>query len=175
MVVGLSIGSVAGLTAAITHVFNHAVMKGGLFLALGAVAYRVGSTRLRDIEGLGRAMPWTMSAFALGGLSLIGIPLTAGFISKWYLILAALEQGWWWLALIVLGTSLIAVMYIWKVVEAAWFRELPERHANVSEAPLSLLVPVWLLTAANFWFGIDTRWSAAIASRAAEMLLGGAP
>ena len=63
-------------------------------------------------------MPWTLSAFAIGGLSLIGVPLTSGFISKWYLILAALEQDWWWLALIVLGTSLIAVMYIWKVVEA---------------------------------------------------------
>ena len=175
MVVGLAIGTAAGLTAAITHIFNHALMKGALFLALGAVAYRIGSTRIRDIEGLGRSMPWTMSAFAIGGLSLIGVPTTAGFISKWYLILAALEQGWWWLAAIVLATSLIAVMYVWKVVEAAWFRAPPAHHANVTEAPLSLLVPVWVLTAANIWFGIDTRWSAAIAARAADVLLGGAP
>ena len=175
MVVGMAIGTVAGLTASITHIFNHAVMKGGLFLALGAVAYRIGSTRINDMAGLGRAMPWTMSAFAIGGLSLIGVPLTSGFISKWYLILAALEQGWWWLALIVLATSLIAVMYVWKVVEAAWFRELPEGNAEVAEAPLRLLVPLWLITAANIWFGVDTRWSAGIASRAAEMLLGMTP
>jgi multicomponent Na+:H+ antiporter subunit D len=175
MVVGLSFATTAGLTASITHVFNHALMKGALFLALGAVAYRVGSTRIDALEGLGRAMPWTMSAFALGGLSLIGVPLTAGFISKWYLVIAALEQGWWWLAAIVLATSLIAVMYVWKMVEAAWFRELPPAHADVREAPLALLIPVWVLTAANFWFGIDTRLSAGIAARAAEMLLGAGP
>lgn len=175
MVVGLAFVTTAGLTAAITHIFNHALMKGALFLALGAVAHRIGSTRIRDMEGIGKAMPWTMSAFAIGGLSLIGVPLTAGFISKWYLILAALEKGWWWLAVVVLITSLVAVMYIWKVVEAAWFRDLPEQNANVNEAPLSLLVPVWMLTAANIWFGLNTEWSVAIASRAADLLIGGAP
>ena len=175
MVVGLSLATIGGLTAAMTHLFNHALMKGALFLALGAVAYRIGSTRIRDMEGLGRAMPWTMSAFAIGGLSLIGVPLTAGFISKWYLIVAALELGWWWLALALLVTSLIAVMYVWKVVEAAWFRELPESHRTLKEAPLSLLVPVWVLVAANIWFGIDTRYSAGLAANAASWLLGGQP
>lgn len=174
MVVGLSIATAAGLTAAIVHMFNHALMKGALFAALGAVAYRIGSTRINDLAGLGHAMPWTMSAFALGGLSLIGVPLTAGFISKWYLIIAALEQGWWWLALALLMTSLIAVMYVWKVVEAAWFRELPAANSNVQEAPLSLLVPTWVLVTANLWFGIDTRYSAGLAARAAEWLLGSA-
>ncbi len=175
MVVGLSIATAAGLTAAIVHMFNHALMKGALFAALGAVAYRIGSTRIDNLAGLGHAMPWTMSAFALGGLSLIGVPLTAGFISKWYLIVAALEQGWWWLALALLLTSLIAVMYVWKVVEAGWFRELPAANSNVQEAPLSLLVPTWVLVTANLWFGIDTRYSAGLAARAAEWLLGSAP
>ena len=72
-------------------------------------------------------------------------------------------------------TSLIAVMYVWKIVEAAWFRELPERNAGATEAPLKLLIPVWILTAANIWFGIDTRWSAGIASQAADVLLGAMP
>jgi multicomponent Na+:H+ antiporter subunit D len=175
MVVGLSFATVGGLTAAITHLFNHALRKGALFLVLGAVAYRIGSTRIRDMAGLGQAMPWTLSAFAIGGLSLIGVPLTAGFISKWYLIVAALELGWWWLALALLATSLIAVMYVWKVVEAAWFRELPEANRDVREAPLSLLIPVWVLVAANIWFGIDTRWSAGLATKAANWLLGGQP
>ncbi len=73
--------------AAILHVFNHALMKGALFLALGAVAYRIGAVTMRDFAGLGRRMPWTMAAIALGGLSLIGVPPTAGFVSKWYLVL----------------------------------------------------------------------------------------
>jgi multicomponent Na+:H+ antiporter subunit D len=175
MVIGLAFATTTGLTAAITHVFNHALMKGALFLALGAVAYRIGSTRINELAGLGRAMPWTMSAFAIGGLSLIGVPLTAGFISKWYLIQAALEQGWWWLAVVVLLTSLIAVMYVWRIVEAAWFRPLPGHRSDLREAPLSLLIPVWTLTAANLWFGVDTRFSAGVAARAAELLLGAAP
>jgi multicomponent Na+:H+ antiporter subunit D len=175
MVVGLSLATTAGLTAAVLHMFNHALMKGALFLALGAVAYRVGSTRINDLAGLGRVMPWTMSAFSIGGLSLVGVPLTAGFISKWYLVVAALEHGWWWLALAVLLTSLIAVVYVWKVIEAAWFRDLPAARRDVREAPLSLLVPTWVLVAANLWFGIDTRFSAALAARAAEWLLGATP
>lgn len=175
MVVGLALATTAGLTASIAHMFNHALMKGALFLALGAIVYRIGSTRIDKMAGLGRAMPWTMTAIAIGGLSLIGVPLTAGFISKWYLIVAALELGWWWLALALLLTSLIAVMYVWKLVEAAWFRELPAANSGVREAPLSLLVPTWILVGANVWFGIDTRYSAGLAIRAAEWLLGAAP
>ncbi|MDX1405384.1 MAG: monovalent cation/H+ antiporter subunit D family protein [Woeseiaceae bacterium] len=175
MVIGLGLATTPGLTAAIVHLFNHALMKGALFLALGAVAYRIGSTRINDMAGLGHAMPWTMSAFAIGGLSLIGVPLTAGFISKWYLIVAGLELGWWWLALAVLAASLIAVMYVWKVIEAAWFRELPESRSDLGEAPLSLLLPMWLLVAANVWFGVDTRVSAGLAAKAAAVLLGTEP
>lgn len=175
MAIGIAFGTTLGLTAAITHVFNHALMKGALFLALGAVAYRIGSTRIHEMAGLAKVMPWTILAFAIGGLSLIGVPLTAGFISKWYLISAALEQGWWWLAVIILLTSLLAVMYVWKVIEVAWFRDLPESHADVREAPLSLLIPVWVLVLANVWFGIDTRFSAGVAARAAESLLGVSP
>lgn len=175
MVIGLALATAAGLTAAIIHLFNHALMKGALFMALGAVAYRIGSTRIQEMSGLGRAMPWTMSAFAIGGLSLIGVPLTAGFISKWYLIVAALELGWWWLAVAVLVASLIAVMYVWKVVEAAWFRELPESRRDIGEAPLSLLVPVWVVVGANIWFGIDTRVPLGLAAKAAAFLLGAEP
>ena len=82
-----------GVGAAILHLFNHALMKAALFLAIGGVVYRVGSSQLSHFAGLGRQMPWTMAAVSIGGLSLIGVPPTAGFVSKWYLVLAALEQG----------------------------------------------------------------------------------
>ena len=87
MVLGLGFVSVAGLTASILHLFNHALMKGALFLVLGAVFYRIGSCNIDRMAGLAKQMPWTMAAFVGGGLSLIGVPLTAGFISKWYLML----------------------------------------------------------------------------------------
>jgi multicomponent Na+:H+ antiporter subunit D len=172
---GISFATVTGLTAGILHLFNHALMKGALFLALGCVVYRIGSARIEDMAGLGRRMPWTMGAFVLAGLSLIGVPLTVGFVSKWYLILAALERGWWPVALLVVVTSLMAVAYIWRVVESAYFHTASTDGPGASvvrEAPLSLLVPTWTLVVANVYFGVDASLTAGVARRAAEALLG---
>ena len=171
IVLGISFASVLGVTAAVLHLFNHAIIKGALFMALGCVMYRVGSVRIADMAGLGRSMPFTMAAFVVGGLSLIGVPLTVGFISKWYLVQATLERGAWPLALVVLLGSLIAVAYVWKVVEAAYFRPAPAGRETV-EAPLGLLIPTWTLVAANFYFGIDASFTTGVAVRAAELLLG---
>jgi|TARA_Y100000294_G_C8510757_1_gene318673 multicomponent Na+:H+ antiporter subunit D len=120
-------------------------------------------------------MPWTMAAFVAGGLSLIGLPLTAGFISKWYLVLAALEQGWWPVVMVVVAGSLLAVVYIWRVIETAYFRDRGEPAPPVQEAPLSMLLPTWLLVGANVYFGIYTDLSVGVASQAARVLLGTAP
>jgi len=174
MVLGISFASALGLTAGILHLFNHALMKGSLFMAMGCVMYRMGSVRLETMSGLGRAMPWTMAAFVAGGLSLIGVPLTVGFVSKWYLVQAALEQGMWPVAAVVLVGSLLAVVYVWKVVEVAYFRRVSP-GTEIREAPLALLVPTWALVLANFWFGIDANLTVDVATRAATALLGGLP
>src|SRR5690606_25943556 len=79
MIVGMGVGTRTGLQATLLHLFNHALMKGALFLALAAVAYRLGSSDIKAFRGLGRAMPLTMAAIVIGGLSLIGVPLTVGF------------------------------------------------------------------------------------------------
>jgi len=171
MILGISLVSVTGLTAGISHLFNHALMKGALFMALGCVSFRVGAAELDRMAGVGRAMPWTMGAFVIGGLSLIGVPLTAGFVSKWYLIVGALEKGWWPVAVLVLITSLLAVIYIWRVVEVAYFKPAPEGRV-VREAPLALLVPTWALALANLYFGLDTSLNAGVARLAAQSLLG---
>lgn len=172
MIIGYGISTTTGLMATLLHVFNHALMKSAIFLALGAVMYRVGSVQISAFKGLGRQMPFTMAAIVIGGLSLIGVPLTVGFISKWYLILAALESGWWPVAVLVLLGSLLAVVYVWRLVEAAYFNEPEPSAAVVTEAPLSLLVPVWILVFANIYFGIDTRLSVEVAQAAAESLFG---
>ena len=172
MMLGVSFFSVTGLTGGIVHLFNHAMMKGALFMALGAIFFRVGSVHIDRIRGLGKQMPFTMFAFVIGGLSLIGIPLTVGFISKWYLILAALERGWWPIAGLVLLSSLLAIVYVWRVVEVAYFRDPPTNHPKVTEAPLSLLVPTWILVLANIYFGVDTTLTVGVADTAAKVLLG---
>jgi len=119
-------------------------------------------------------MPWTMAAFVAGGLSIIGVPLTVGFVSKWYLVLAALEKGWWWLAGLILLSSLLAIVYVWRVVEVAYLRPAPA-DAPSGEAPLLMLVPMWALVAASIYFGIDTRLSVGVAARAAASLMGTNP
>ena len=171
MVLGVSLVSALGLTAALLHMFNHALMKGALFMALGCVSFRLGGTDVAQMKGLGRSMPWTMAAFVAGGLSLIGVPLTVGFISKWYLVLAALEQGWWPLVVAILLSSLLAVIYVWRVVEVAYFQPSESRDIH-REAPLALLLPTWILVLANVYFGIDTRLTVGVAEQAAAALLG---
>jgi multicomponent Na+:H+ antiporter subunit D len=180
MVLGISFMSMAGLTGGIVHIFNHALIKGGLFLVMGCVALRLGSVRLESMKGLGRRMPLTMAAFVVGGLNLIGVPLTAGFITKWYLIVAALERGLWPVALLTLFSSLLAVVYVWRVVEAAYFQEPPqgspgEPGAPGAEAPLSMLVPAWVLLGATLVFGVYTSLPVGVAGQAAKILLRGEP
>jgi len=174
MILGISFASVTGVAAGLLHIFNHALMKGGLFLALGCVMLRLGSVQIEDMRGLGKRMPVTMAAFVVGALSLIGIPLTAGFISKWYLVLAALEKGQWYFAVLIVLSSLLAVIYMWRVIEAVYFRPVPNTDAarNAREAPLGMLVPMWVLIGANIYFGIETSGSLGVARRAAAMLLG---
>jgi multicomponent Na+:H+ antiporter subunit D len=175
IILGISFASSLGVMAAVLHLFNHAITKAALFMALGAIVYRIGSTRIDAMAGIARDMPWTMAAFVVGGLSLIGLPLTAGFITKWHLLLAALEAGFWPIAVFLLATSLIAVIYVWKVIEAAYFRERPADAAPVREAPLALLLPTWGLAAASVFFGIHTTLPIGAATRAATILLGGYP
>ena len=172
IMLGISLASKTGLTAALVHLLNHALMKGGLFLTLGCVFLRVGSVQIPDLRGLGRRMPLTMLGFVIGGLSLIGLPLTVGFVSKWTLVLAAFERGWWPLAVFVLLTSLLAAAYVWRVVEAAYLRSPGDGAAPVREAPPSMVASAWMLIAACVYFGIDTSMTLGIAGQAAEFLLG---
>jgi len=173
MILGFSMASVTGLTATIVHMFNHAAMKAVLFMVAGAVVYRVGSTAVASFAGLGRQMPWTMAAFVIGGLSLIGVPLTVGFISKWYLILGALETGDWLIAIAIVASSLIAVMYVWRVVEIAYLTPAPADRKPVREAPLSMLLPMWALALICIYFGTDAQFTATIGTNVAQDLLDG--
>jgi len=141
---------------------------------MGSVFYRIGSAHLDDMRGIGKQMPWTMLAFSLGGLSLIGVPLTVGFVSKWNLLIAAMKLHLWPVALLILVASLLAVIYIWRVIEVAYFKEPPKGRV-IKEAPISMLAPIWILIAANIYFGISTQLTVGIATRAAKMLLGVSP
>jgi len=174
ILLGASLVSLAGLSASLLHIFNHALAKGALFMAVMALAMRYSRLDLKHLAGAARNMPWTMAAFVVAGLSLIGVPGTAGFISKWYLVVAALEAGvlgYFLIGVIVVG-SLMAVVYIWRIVEAAWFAPAVDESAVVREAPAMMLAVIWLTALANVYFGLATELPRELASGAAVSLLG---
>jgi multicomponent Na+:H+ antiporter subunit D len=172
---GVGIGSETGLVAALVHLFNHALTKGALFLLLGGIALRLGAVRFERISGIGRVMPLTSFGIVIGGLSLIGVPATAGFISKWYLVIAALETGAWWLAVLVAASSLLAIVYVWRFVEAAYFQEPSPELRALKEAPVPMLALGWLMIAACIYFGLETEITLGGATEAAAALMRGWP
>ena len=175
ILLGIALASERGLIGAIVHVFNHGVMKAGLFVAVGAIALHAGGSSVNNLAGLGKRMPLTMAAFTVCALSLIGIPGTVGFISKWYLVLAALETGTTRgiiAAIGVISASLVAIIYVWRLVEVAYFTNPSNVEASVTEASWPTLLSLWILAGSCLVFGLATDLTVGVSRLAARMLLG---
>ncbi|MEM1146214.1 MAG: monovalent cation/H+ antiporter subunit D family protein [Pseudomonadota bacterium] len=174
MLLGISIGTAAGVSAGLFHLMNHALIKGALFMALAGVVLTYQGTSLTDLRGLGRTSPWTMSAFSIAAVSLIGVPLTAGFQSKYALVNALFENGWWWAVAAVMFSSLLAVVYMGRMLEAIFFRAPANPNKRHKEAPMLILVPLWILAIANIWVGVQGGFVAGLADdAAASLFIGG--
>lgn len=171
ILLAIGLASQPGFTAALLHMFNHALIKGTLFMALGIIFYRFASAELSVMSGMGKTMPLTMAAFTIGGLSLIGVPGTAGFVSKWYLVIALLDASLWPLALLILVASILALIYVGKVIEVAYFRPAPEGRTR-QKVPYTMMVALWIFALSNIYFGLDTDISLGIASLAVNQLIG---
>jgi multicomponent Na+:H+ antiporter subunit D len=169
---GLSFESVSGLSASLVHLFNHGITKAALFMLAGCAVLVAGGTQMERMAGLGRLMPLSSLGIVIGGLSLIGVPGTAGFISKWMLLLAALEQGQWWIVFAIVLSSLLAVAYVWRFVEAAYFRSPSPAAGARTRVPASMAVPTAILVIAILYFGLDSSFSLGTASTAAQSLIG---
>ncbi len=182
MIVGIGLNNETGLTATVVHLFNHAITKGALFMAAGMVFYRMHTTSLKQLRGAGKTMPWTTGAFVIGGLSLIGVPGTAGFISKWYLLQAALENNNYLVVASLLIASIMAIMYVWKIIEALYFdgeeklhvHQVPSGKDIVASMPLATLC-CYLLVATCIYFGLYTDLPLDAAKTAAQSLFSGGP
>ncbi|KPU83989.1 cation:proton antiporter [Marinosulfonomonas sp. PRT-SC04] len=171
ILLGISLLSTTGLSAAIVHLFNHGITKAALFMGVGAIVLRSGSSFYVRINGMGKVMPWTSFAMVIAGLSLIGVPGTAGFISKWVLVQAALELGWWPIALAIVASSLLSIIYVWRMVEVLYMTAPADPRRR--EAPLSMLIPIWIMAGSTIWFGLDTELTMSAARAAADGLLNG--
>lgn len=167
---GFSLANGAGVAAGFIHITNHALIKGGLFMAVGALGLVLGGrVTMGSVRGMGRAMPITASAMTVCGLSLIGLPLTAGFISKVYLVMALVSSSLWLVTGLVLISSALSVIYLWRIVEALWMQPRPQA-GKVAENPM-VYGPLWLVALANIYFGLDAGM-VVNASNAAAVSLG---
>jgi multicomponent Na+:H+ antiporter subunit D len=175
IMLGVGLANQAALTGALAHLVNHGVTKAALFMLAGGIALRCGGTRFANIEGLARRMPLTAFGLVIGGLSLIGVPATAGFTSKWYLVVGAIEAGQLWIAALIVAGSLIAVAYVWRIVEAAYLGDPGPEAPPPGEMPWGMRISSAVAVALCIVLGLDTTFNVGYAERAVAMLLGTPP
>ncbi len=147
--------------AATVHIANQAFAKITMFFVVGAIGRVTGKTRVSELAGIGAVMPWTMAAFTIAALSFVGLPLFAGFATKWYLSLGALQADAWWFVVVMLLSSFLNAAYWFPIIHLAYFRTAetaagderterdaaPEPRSLRREAPLALLVPILICSA----------------------------
>ena len=122
------------------HIAAHAVSKITLFFAAGSIYTAAHLTEVSQLNGIGRKMPWTMGAFAVGALSMIGVPPTAGFVSKWYILLGAMDAQQWVAVGVIIVSTLLNAAYFLPIVYAAFFRAPDEKAPDHGEAPLPIVI-----------------------------------
>ena len=177
IVLGAALVNRIAMTGSLMHILNHALMKGTLFMVAGVVVYMTGTADISALKGMGRRMPFTMAAFTIAALSMIGVPLTVGFVSKWYLALGALEAGMWYLIPVILVSSLLTAIYFWRIVEGIYFAKPVENEGDgytdgIKDGPAMMTVPTLALAILCVVFGIAAFIPGSVADLAAKMLLG---
>ena len=157
---GLSPLSPWGLVGVAAHILNHAIGKGCLFMCAGAISQQEGLRDIRDFEGLGKKMPHVCAAFTIAALSMIGIPLTAGFASKLFLIVASLDAAQYPFVAVLLLSGLLNLVYFWRVIDQMYFvkHKGAENAVEVRETgkslPLSMVAPILILASLCIIMGI---------------------
>lgn len=151
VVMAAAIATPAAIVGGALHIAAHAFGKITLFFAAGSIYTAAHKTKVSQLDGIGRRMPWTMGAFFIGALSMIGVPMTAGFLSKWYIFLGSYEAGQWFPIAVLVISTLLSAGYLIPIVHRAFFRE--EKHEGQhgahqdeshdhGEAPLPMVIAI---------------------------------
>lgn len=154
VLMAVCLGSSLGVAAGLMHFANHMLLKDTLFLVAGAVMVSTHASMLDELGGLGRKMPITFGVFLLAGLSLAGIPPLSGFSSKWMIFEASFASGHWAFGVAAMIGSLFTLAAILKFAHAAFMGAPTARALQAEEAPLAMLIPMGILTAASVLVGV---------------------
>ncbi|HHL34816.1 MAG TPA: monovalent cation/H+ antiporter subunit D family protein [Desulfobulbaceae bacterium] len=150
---GFALVSVNSMTGGAIHIANHAFSKITLFYCAGAIFVATGKKYISQLDGIGRSMPITMTAFTVGAFSMIGVPGTAGFISKWFLGLGALDDHSLVILVIILTSSLLNAGYFLPIIYRAFFFKQKSEDRHLGEAPWFMVVPLSITAALTIFFG----------------------
>jgi len=143
IILGAALANQAGVLGGSLHIAMHAMGKITLFFCAGAIYVAAHKTEVRDMRGIGRTMPWTLSAFFIGSLSIIGLPPLGGSWSKWFLILGAADAQQWLLIAVLVVSSLLNVAYLMPIVGRAFFSPADgDAPTGIREAPLLCVAPL---------------------------------
>lgn len=144
ILLGIVLLNEEAFVGSLLHLINHAVIKIVLFFCVGAIMYTTGKTDISQIRGIGKQMPITMGCFGIAAISLIGIPPTNGFVSKWYLAQGGLTSGKMIFPAILLLSALLTALYLLPVITEAFFKK--GEDTIVKEAPIKMLLPIVMIT-----------------------------
>ncbi len=153
---GIGLANPLGLIGAMLHIMNHAFMKGCLFQVSGGIRYRTGMIQIPRFAGLGRHMPWTMGAFTVAAISMVGIPPAAGFYSKWYLVLGSVAADNWVFVVVILLSSLLNAVYFFRVLEKVYATPPGDDEAvnKAVDPPKGMVVPMVVMAVGIIVLGI---------------------
>ncbi|MGH4049945.1 MAG: complex I subunit 5 family protein [Clostridium sp.] len=155
---GIGLGTDIGVSIAIFHIIGHAVTKSALFLLVGGMIEQTGHKTLDYLKGIGREMPLTLGLFSMGALSMIGIPVLPGFISKWHLSLAAISSGDTILVAVILLSSLLNAVYYFPIIINGFFGEenCKGKVYKSKRKPLKEMMPVIFLVVSMVLVGLTS-------------------
>jgi len=156
IILGVALLTPTGIQGGLVHIANHAFAKITLFFCAGAIYVASRKKDIGEMSGLGRTMPFTFGAFALASLSMIGVPPVGGFITKWYLLVGAMEANQVGIMLVLLTSTLLNVAYFAPVTYSAFFGKRPagEVEGGIKEAPLAMVIPLMIAALISVFIGI---------------------
>ena len=164
----LGLGTYLSMVAGFYHVMNHAVMKSLLFLAVGILVYRLKTREISAFKGIGKVMPFTAGCMSIGILAMMGLPPFNGFISKFLMLYAAVSAGYWYIAALILLGSIIAAIYYIRLIRTVFFEKY--EGPAVEEAPLTMRIPIGILTSVVIFNGIFPQFALKLAASAADFV-----
>jgi len=171
MMLGIGLGGIYGYLGGFFHLLNHAFMKGLAFLCAGAFIHAIGSRYLGDLTGIARKMPVTCLCFAIALLSLTGVPPLNGFMSKWLIFEAGVHENALIFTVLAMVNSVIALVYYTRVLFTIYFGETSEKAKEAHEAPISMLIPMALMSLACIVLGVFPQVGLSIVKPAVESVV----